>query len=763
MKPPSMISGTSALEFPNRRISVEGSIVTWQDAANDRLLRGIDHYSGTSPFGAHRSFRAPGTLALLPGGRRDDRRLDRRQRRVQPARRNRSGRSWHQQWLRHRRKSDDDDPSPRQHDHAGPPARRQPGQHGDRRRRRQPGRNGDQRRQRPGHGSEGLRDRRAGRSRDHQRAYARRRVRPQHLHGKRGRQRRGDPQQGLADPRTRSADRKSDRQGRLGDERPVGGRRRERRPRRFGRRHIQRTRRQPHDQAVDDQQELHRRWRQGWRRWRGSQRNRTLPERRGRGGRRVPGGRRGRFKPGEGGEGANAIGHFPNGGDGGRGGSSGDGGGIYNAGTVTIDGSTISGNFTGLGGEGGTGAVGTGEVNEFSPGKGGDGGEGGNSGVQYEKNSGYNSDLLDGGGGIYNGGSLTMTNSTISGNATEAGGTGGGSGAGGGPKQYGGFGSRRRGRAGTGGGGGRGGGLFTGGGFTGHSPVNLTNVTIYGNRTGDGGTGGGGGGGEESTLGGGVGGWGGDGGGIWAEGAKSGSEVLLSHVTIAGNGLGAGGLTGNSAVPNRGGCCGERGLGAGISTGGRYDGSGSSVFERNSIIANNGSNLAGDANCYQRYFPTYIDIVDQGGNVTWNDTTCPGKVADPLLGPLANNGGLPETGPPGAGGSAIGTVPAGSCTVHEDQRGLPRPGTGKTNCDAGAVETQAGESSPPTGNERDGERPGGGSGNNAAAGGSAGAAGGGGPTPTPRPLQCKKGFKKKTVKGRPKCVKLKKAHRHHKP
>jgi len=478
---------------------------------------------------------------------------------------------------------------------------------------------------------------------------------------------------------------------------------------------------------------------------------------------------------GDGGEGVNAIGHFPNGGDGGRGGATGDGGGIYNAGNLTIDRSTISGNFTGRGGEGGTGAIGTGEVDEFSPGDGGDGGEGGNSGEQYQKNTGYNSDLLSGGGGIYNGGSLTMTNSTISGNATGAGGTGGGSGAGGGPSKYGYF--ADSGRAGTGGGAGRGGGLFTGGGYNGHSPVHLTNVTIFGNRTGDGGTGGAGGGGADSTLGGGVGGWGGDGGGIWSQGAKSGSEVVLTHVTIAGNGLGAGGLTGNSAVPDRGGCCGERGVGAGIDTGGRYDAGGSAIYMKNSIIANNGSNLAGDANCYQSYYPTYIDIVDQGGNVTWNDTTCPGKVADPLLGLLADNGGPTETMMPGAGGSAIGAVPTASCTVHEDQRGQPRPGAGgKVRCDAGAVETQAGEPTPPDEEEEtppdeeegggDGEQPAGGGGS--ASGSSSAGAGAGStgstptPTPAPKPLHCKKGFKKKTVKGKSRCVKVKKAHRHHK-
>jgi hypothetical protein len=485
---------------------------------------------------------------------------------------------------------------------------------------------------------------------------------------------------------------------------------------------------------------------------------------------------------GDGGQGVNAIGHFPNGGDGGHGGSSGDGGGIYNAGSLTIEGSTISGNFTGRGGEGGTGAQGSGEVEEFSPGEGGDGGDGGNSGVQYDKNTGYNTEALKGGGGIYNAGSLTMTNSTINGNATGAGGTGGGSGPGGGPNKYGYF--ADSGRAGTGGGGGSGGGLFTGAGYGGYSPVSLTNVTIYGNRTGDGGIGGAGGGGAESTLGGGSGGIGGDGGGLWSEGASSGSEVILTFVTIAGNRLGAAGPKGNSADPSRGACCGKRGVGAGISTGGRYT-NGSAVFLKNSIVADNGEEvvggeLTGDANCYQRYYPTYVDIVDQGGNVTWNDLTCPGNVADPLLGPLADNGGLTETLLPGATGAAIGAVPAASCTVDEDQRGLPRPGAGKTNCDAGAVETQSGE--PPHeeeeeegGEEEGGEEEGGseppaeGGGSTPPSGGGASSSGTGStptpapaPAPSPKPLHCKKGFKKKIVKGKPRCVRKKKAHRHRK-
>jgi hypothetical protein len=477
---------------------------------------------------------------------------------------------------------------------------------------------------------------------------------------------------------------------------------------------------------------------------------------------------------GDGGAGVNALGHFPDGGDGGNGGPAGDGGGIYNAGSLYVEGSTVSDNFTGRGGEGGAGHVGTGEAAEngleFSPGDGGDGGEGGNSGWHNSMYSGYREEALKGGGGIYNGGSLTMIDSTISGNATGAGGTGGPSGAGGGPSKYGRF--ADSGRAGFAGGAGRGGGLFSASGYGGHSPVSLTNVTIYGNRTGDGGAGGAGGGGAESSLGGAVGGAGGDGGGIWAEGASSGSAVMLTNVTIAGNELGAGGPGGASPSSYKP-PAGERGVGAGIATGGRYDTNGYGVYEMNSIVAGNGSNIAGDANCVQRYLPTYGDIFDQGGNVTWNDTTCPGLVADPMLGTFGNHGGLTETLVPGSGSSAIGAVAAASCTVTEDQRGQPRPGTGKTSCDAGAVETQSVE--PPPNEEKGGEQPGGEQPGGSNPGGSnpggsnPGSNPGGtlpppSPAPGPKPLRCRKGFTKKVVKGKPRCVKKKhRRHHHHHP
>lgn len=447
------------------------------------------------------------------------------------------------------------------------------------------------------------------------------------------------------------------------------------------------------------------------------------------------------------------IGHNPDGTGGGSGGPAGDGGGIYNAGGALIEGSAIAQNFTGRGGRGGNGGQGAGETT-FGAGIGGDGGDGGNSGKQYRKDQGTYWDYERGGGGIYNAGSLTMTNSTISANSTGAGGVGGVSGYGG-KKNDGKF--RTSGRAGTGGGGGRGGGLLSA--LVPNAPVHLTNVTIYGNLTGDGGTGGAGGGGADNTLGGGTGGWGGDGGGIFAHGAKSGSEMTLMQVTIAGNGLGAGGSAGSSANPTGNGSPGGRGVGAGIDTGGRYDAGGAGVYEKNSIIAGNGNPVFGDGNCYQRYLPTYVDLVDQGGNVTWNDTTCPGLVADPHLGPLANNGGPTQTVFPDAGSSAIGVVAPAACSVHTDQRGEPRPGAGKSACDAGAVETQSGEG-PPGGSEQPGGggSPGGGGGSPAgtAPAGAAPVA----PMPTSRPLKCRKGFKKKKVNGEQKCVKVKKPRPH---
>lgn len=425
---------------------------------------------------------------------------------------------------------------------------------------------------------------------------------------------------------------------------------------------------------------------------------------------------------GPGGEGeAPAIGHSPQGLPGGRGGPGGDGGGIYNAGSLYIAGSTISENATNRGGNGGSGGFGAGAQNMFGAGNGGDGGEGGNSSEQYQKNSGYYSDLEKGGGGILNAGSLTMVNSTVYKNNTGAGGNGGPSGSGGQQEEGNRF--ADSGRAGIGGGAGRGGGILSGGGS--NTPMHLTNVTVYGNFTGEGGIGGGGGGGAANTLGGGAGGYGGDGGGLYVQGARSGSEAVLTQVTIAGNGVGEGGPGGSSPEPKFIGFHGVRGVGAGLAVGGRYDASGSGVFEANSIIAVNGNPALGDANCHQRYRPTYNDFYDLGNNVTFpgfvgdENSTCLGTVGDPGFGAFGDHGGPTQTILPS--GVGVGIVPAAACTVHEDQRGEPRPAAGKTTCDAGAVETTL--AGPGGGETPGGETPGG----KTPAGGNGSPPSGGGP------------------------------------
>ena len=269
-------------------------------------------------------------------------------------------------------------------------------------------------------------------------------------------------------------------------------------------------------------------------------------------------------------------------------------------------------------------------------------------------------------------GSLTITRSTVSGNVTGAGGNGGAAGISA-PNSFGNYGGNQTG--GVGGGGGLGAGLLIDG------PATLTNVTVSGNQGGEGGRG------RPRRavrrnrrrhrrmgrrrrrhLG---------------RGAGTAGTPLLTHVTVATNFVGPRGLGGAASGSRPAGSNGERGEGAGIATGGRVNTSGAGITLTNSIVADNGA--VSDANCVQYYPPEqYNDIADGGGNVQYAGTTCPGLSANPMLGPLGDNGGPTPTRLPDAAGAAIGVVPAGSCTVPEDQRGFARGGG--SACDAGAVE-----------------------------------------------------------------------------
>ena len=140
----------------------------------------------------------------------------------------------------------------------------------------------------------------------------------------------------------------------------------------------------------------------------------------------------------------------------GGGGSAGNGGGLSNAGNLSLTDDTDSGNTTGTGGAGGNYTVtNAGGNDDISIGVGGDGGNGGgiyntgsltltddtisgnttgpggNGGNETITSTGSNDSLAVGGGnggagaGIYNAGTMALTNATITGNATGAPGSGG--------------------------------------------------------------------------------------------------------------------------------------------------------------------------------------------------------------------------------------------------------------------------------------------------------------------------------------------------
>jgi CSLREA domain-containing protein len=273
------------------------------------------------------------------------------------------------------------------------------------------------------------------------------------------------------------------------------------------------------------------------------------------------GGKGGAAYGGEGGSagGAGGIGF------GGKGGNGGSGGGAFNTGVLSLIRTTVTGNLTGPGGNGAT-AVG------------GDGGPGRTAGIG---DAGHGGEGGYGGGVAESGGAaLTIDQSSISANATGVGGEGG-------------FGFGGSGGKGTGSGGGASGGDGDGGfggygGFGGGvnlaSPgdsMQVTNSLINANTTGAGGTGGNGIGGTGGTGGtgatggtggpgsGGFGGSGGYGGG--AETTLPETTVSATNVTVTANVTGPGGAAGGGV----GGIGGSGGTGGG--SGGKGGGGSGSV------------------------------------------------------------------------------------------------------------------------------------------------------------------------------------------
>jgi CSLREA domain-containing protein len=339
----------------------------------------------------------------------------------------------------------------------------------------------------------------------------------------------------------------------------------------------------------------------------------------------------------------------------------GNGGGIYNSGgRLTISSSTISGNKT-------AGAAGGDASSATNTSNGAAGGAGGASGF---------------GGGIYNvNGTVTITNSTIRNNSTGPGGAGGS----GSPATT----------TGTGGNGGAGGAAGSGGGIesTGTGSLTISGSTINANTTGAGGNGGNGGAGAGGSNGGaaGAGGNGGSGGGI-----DSAPQVTMQDSTLTGNATGRGGNPGTAAAP-----AGAAALGGASGVGGALNQSstgatitqstvsgntaagaagglnaGGSIEIENSIIASNHSGSA-NSNCGGTMYTR------RGTNIFFGDNTCGTQGADPKLQPLADNGGPTQTLALAPGSSAVDVVATNDC-LSTDQRGVARPRS--VACDAGAYE-----------------------------------------------------------------------------
>jgi len=322
-----------------------------------------------------------------------------------------------------------------------------------------------------------------------------------------------------------------------------------------------------------------------------------------------------------------------------QGGWGGFGGGINGSGSLTMTDCVVSGNTTGNGGNGGSaGSGGRGGGIFFSSGPlilqnvTISGNHTGNSGGPSGGNSGY-------GGGIFTEGSnttLSLTNVTITnnttGNTTASGDVGGGAGiyilSGSGTLTNSTVSNNHNGNAnvssGGFGGGGNGGGIFNNGTLT------ITNSLISGNSTGNGAVGGSG------NVGGGL---------------SNNFMLTVINTTVSGNSTGVGSSRGggiyNGAALRLINCT-VTGNSANNNIGNGVVGGGSLNSIRNTIIARNGPGGAGP-DLDPGFFGTPFN--SQGHNLIGNADGSTGFTGvgdqvgtgaapvDPLLGPLANNGG----------------------------------------------------------------------------------------------------------------------------
>lgn len=307
-------------------------------------------------------------------------------------------------------------------------------------------------------------------------------------------------------------------------------------------------------------------------------------------------------------------------------GNASSGGGINNAGTLNINGSTFSGNNAGS--PGGGGIYNTGNVNitnsAFSGNSGGNGGGIYNYyGAVNVAKSTFSINSAVWGGGIYSTGTLTVTDSTFSGNTA--------------PSQF-----------------GSGAAIFTndagsvtfisssafitntasgytsvegGGAIFNYATAKIINSTFAGNST--------------PTYGGGISTWG---------------PTDITNSTLSGNSAGGGG---------------------GISASGGF-----TTTLQNTIVANSPAG----GNCLGATIANGGNNIEDGSTCGWGSTSGSMSNTNPKLALLANNGGATLTFALQAGSPAINMANVLNCPAV-DQRGVYRLANGK--CDIGAFESPA--------------------------------------------------------------------------